>query len=115
MDLPQMHGPHDLNEENINKSIKKDFKGNYGLGFERNGLLEVLYVGRSESDLKDHLLQYVDSDRYPQFQFCYADTDKEAFETECKIYHEYAPPDNIVHPTRPEATSFGCPLCDEFK
>lgn len=43
---------------------------------------------------------------------------KEAFEKECKNYHDFGGDigslDNDIHPDRPEGKEYECPICDIF-
>jgi hypothetical protein len=52
-----MHGPFILEEEIIDRMVKKGIMGNYTLGFaNRNGsIMSVNYVGRSDTDLNRRL------------------------------------------------------------
>ena len=52
------------------------------------------------------------------FKFSYANNAKEAFEKECRNYHDFGGDDGIldnkVHPDRPERTEYDCPICNIF-
>ena len=72
-----------------------------------------LYVGRSDEDIKEQLKKHTNS-KYKWFKFVYASTPKSAFENECKMWHDFEPPDNKGHPNRPSETDWKCPRCKEF-
>ena len=80
----------------------------------RATILTIQYVGRSDSDVNDRLNQHV-GEKYDYFKFQYASSPKDAFEKECEIYHDDNPPDNKIHPDRPDGTDWQCPRCDHFK
>jgi len=75
----------------------------------------VRYVGRSDTDVNSRLRSWVGKDsRYKQFKYSYATSSKEAFEKECKNYHDFGGSeslDNKDHPQRPEGTNWKCPVC----
>ena len=55
---------------------------------------------------------------YKYILFSYAENSKEAFEKECKNYHDFGGDigslDNDIHPDRPEGKDYECPICDIF-
>jgi hypothetical protein len=52
--------------------------------------------------------------KYKRFKYGYASSAKAAFEKECKLYHDFEPRDNEVHPARPAGTNWECPRCPIF-
>ena len=55
--------------------------------------------------------------KYEKFKYSYADTPKDAFEKECRNYHDFGGSedlDNDVHPDRPEGETWDCSLCTIF-
>lgn len=113
----EMNGPYDFNEESIEKVIKKISAGNYALGRENEkGEFIVKYVGRSDGDVKGRLKQHI-GENYMKFKYSYASSPKEAFDKECKNYHDFGENDkldNEIHPDRPENTNWKCQFCDNF-
>jgi len=114
-----MLGPYELTAETIDKIITKTSPGNYALGDVSNSTFYINYVGRSDSDLNDRLKSWIGkNDRYKRFKYSYAASPKDAFEKECKNYHDFSGDkgklDNDKHPQRPEGTNWRCPLCDCF-
>ncbi len=88
--------------------------GNYLLGhLNQKGALVVKYVGRSDTDLNERLLDHVGE--YEHFTFQYASSEKVAFEQECRDYHRFGGEkgslDNAVHPDRPDGFYWKCPIC----
>lgn len=110
-----MKGCYDLTKEKIENNVKDKSIGYYILGeFIKNDFI-VKCVGRSDSDLKQSLKDYIG--KYSKFQFQYTDTDEDAFNEECKNYHKYGESeklDNKDHPKRPYGFSWQCPKCSHF-
>lgn len=113
----EMNGPYDFNEESIENEIRKISAGNYALGrTNKEGIFFVEYVGRSDSDVKGRLKQHI-GENYAKFKYSYASSPKEAFDKECKNYHDFnrnAKLNNKIHPDRPENTNWKCQFCDNF-
>ena len=73
--------------EEINSNVSSDYKGNYALGYEKDSIFYPKYVGRSDSDLKNELINYLEKkSNHTKFMFRYASTEKEAYEKECKKF-----------------------------
>ena len=102
-----------LSNERIDEKVTRTSPGVYTLDV-KEGSYKVCYVGRSDDDLNERLKDWVES-TYSFFQFDYATSPKNAFEKECEIYHDKKPPDNKIHPGRPNGTDWKCPRCDIFK
>ena len=101
----------------INTNVKKTSIGNYALGhIGKNGSFIVRYVGRSDSNVRNELKNYLDIyDDCKNFKYSYALTIKEAFEKECKNYHDFnGNLYNKYHPDRPDGKKYECPVCDIF-
>lgn len=113
-----MYGPYTLSKEEIDKRIATGKPGNYAYGYTRksNNTFIVKYVGRSDSDLNKRIKHGIG--KYAQFKFSYAKNSKEAFEKECKNYHDFGGDigslDNDIHPDRPEGKEYEWPICDIF-
>lgn len=92
--------------------------GNYAFGYmdDEDGAFVVCYVGRSDSDLKREIKQQMKTDRAAgctHFKFSIASTKKEAFEKECRNYHDFGGRDNLHnenHPDKPDSTKYKCPV-----
>ena len=119
-----MDGPYTLNTPTINAQVsKKNSPGNYALGHSKKSkdspdksIFIVEYVGRSDTDLNGRLHQHVGS-KYKEFKFSYASSPKEAFEKECKNYHDFGESEklnNDIHPDRPDNSDWKCPYCNNF-
>jgi len=105
-----MSGPFSLTEAEIDKQVTKKSPGNYALGEFKNNTFNVSYVGRADVDLNKRLKDWIG--KYKQFKFSYADSVQAAFEKECNNYHDFNPPDNKIHPARPEGSNSKCPRCN---
>ena len=111
-----MSGPYKLDNETIDKEVTKISPGNYALGKEnKEGGLIIKYVGRADKDLNGRLKSWVDERSYTHFKYSYASSIKNAFEEECRNYHDWKNLDNDIHPDRPDGKDYKCPYCDIFE
>jgi hypothetical protein len=69
-------------------------------------------VGRSDADVKERLRECIGAGTH--FKFDYFQSEREAFERECELFHDIRPPGNFVHPGRPKGTTLRCPRCRIF-
>ena len=113
-----MKGPYKLTAEKIDEVVTRKSPGNYALGKMVKISFAVSYVGRSDDDLNSQLKYWAGkTDKYEYFSFSYATSPKDAFEKECKNYHDFGGSerlDNNQHPQRSEGKDWRCPLCDVF-
>ena len=113
-----MRGPFDFTSAKIDEYIPKTSPGNYALGYTKeDGSFIPQYVGRSDTDIKQELKSKL-SDQYKKFEFSYANSPEEAFEKECRNFHDLGGSitlHNKNHPARPDNTDWKCPLCGFFK
>lgn len=105
-------GPFTLTENGINGNVTQTSAGAYALGRVEDGTFYIGYVGRSDKDVNDRLHDHVGT--HPKFKFEYYRSAKAAFEKECRLYHDFDPPGNDVHPGRPSGSGWKCPSCDIF-
>lgn len=112
----QMHGYYVLNEPMVKAVVQLNGIGNYALGEVReDGKFYILYVGRSDTDLQTEIISRTSA--YPQcthFMFSYASSIKEAYEKECRNYHDCGGNGklfNRIHPDRPNGCDYKCPIC----
>lgn len=117
MAVTGLDGPYKLTNERIDEVVKKKSPGTYAL--DRNPddpAFKVARVGRSDTDVAARLKSYVGG-KYKYFKFGYSSSAKAAFEKECTLYHDFNPPDNAIHPDRPEGTDYDCPVsdCDDLE
>lgn len=119
-----MSGPFVLTDEEITKRVEEGKKGNYAYGYINDkGVFIVMYVGRSDSDLRKRIAhgisEYADNSslRYEYFKFSYASSAKEAYEKECRNYHEFRGDEglliNDIHPATPDGCDCRCPICGQ--
>ena len=108
-----LDGPWKLEAGTIDAVIVKKRPGNFALGdIDKDRVFEISRVGRSDYDLNGRLHFYIGE--YQQFKAGYANSTKAAFEKECHNYHDFSPPDNKIHPERPDGTTWKCPRCRVF-
>ena len=119
-----MNGPFLLSIDTINKIVEEGHIGNYAYGYlNEEKVFVVLYVGRSDTNLNLRIKHGVFDKlrnpelRYEYFKFSYASTVIEAYEKECKNYHDFGGDSgrllNDKHPARPENTNLVCPICSQ--
>jgi hypothetical protein len=113
-----MNGPFDFTSEEIDKQVESNRIGNYALGYMNGDTFMVKYVGRSDTDLNLELKARLDRP-YSKFKFSYASSVREAFDKECRNYHEFGGKgslDNEVHPARPSGADWPCSVtgCTEL-
>ena len=110
-------GPYSLDFETIDINVLSNSIGNYLIcSLGKDGKYYVLYVGRSDVDLNDRLKDHVNEEQnYKYFFFKYAKSDVDAYNVECKCYHEYGENEklnNIYHPDKPNGKTYvKCYFC----
>ena len=111
MPLTGLDWPFALTDDDIDGNVDTGI-GVYALGDETESRFRILFVGRADYDINDRLHLHVGE--YPIFKFRRFKTMREAFERECRLFHEFTPPGNHVHPERPLGTDYRCPAqgCD---
>lgn len=110
------NGPYSRDE--IDKHVKKGRSiGAYVLGRinPKTGGFRVRYVGRSDDNdkgLRGRLHSHDGTKpECTHFKFGYLDTQRAAYEKECRIYHDFnEPPLNKNHPDVPDGVTYGCPV-----
>lgn len=111
--MPQtgLYGSYSFNAANINAVVKGLGAGAYALGYnnEDGSLLYIQYIGRSDTDLNARLLSHI-GENYKHFQYAFFDDAIQAYNKECWLYHTFNPPDNDIHPAKPEGTNCKCPF-----
>ncbi len=113
-----MMGPYPLTQDDINLRIPEGKIGNYAFGYiNERGAFVVEYVGRSDTDLKKRIPHGIGL--YKLYKYSLAASVQEAFEKECKNYHDFGGSkglNNTIHPDRPIGKNYNCPVegCDEI-
>ena len=105
---------------------------NNGTNIKEKYMLKTdLSIYATEEFVKDYVLraqlggsEAVDLSRFAKAdhnhddRYLKLDDAKEAFEKECRNYHDFGGDDGIldnkVHPDRPERTDYDCPICNIF-
>ncbi len=109
MDRSFLRGPFRLNDDVIDREVAPYRPGVFVLGGSGTSTLPDARVGRSDINVNNQLHVYVDSYSYFSFEYCASARD--AFEAECRLFHEVKPHDNVVHPARPSGATWKCPGC----
>lgn len=112
-----MFGPFILTDNEVNKRVPENVIGNYAFGYiNQKRVFVVRYVGRSDSDLKNEIKKQMKTDRAKgctHFKYSIAKSVKEAFEKECRNYHDFGGNEvlnNDIHPAKPAGTKYECPV-----
>lgn len=113
MPKSDLYGPFSLTADGVSNAVKGIGPGAYALGNSQSDGFHIEYVGRSDDDLAKRLQDHV-PEHYLQFKYGFYDSAKAAFEKECRLYHDFNPPDNKVHPARPKNANWSCPVCVIF-
>lgn len=106
-----LNGPYTLSGPRILATVSRYSPGAYALGRtnSNDNTFLISYVGRSDTDVANRLQQHVGN--YAQFKFDYFQSESAAYKKECQLYHDFDPPDNQIHPAKPEGSSLSCPVC----
>jgi len=105
-----LRGPFPLTPDTIAEEVVDNSPGAFALGHtDRLGRFVISYVGSSGDDLRTKLKGHVGT--APQFKFRHYANPKPAFEKECELFHQFLPPGNILHPSRPRGSDWTCPRC----
>lgn len=108
-----LSGPYKLAFDAIEAAVARKSAGVFALGHaDPSGRFCVNHIGRSDTDVRARLLDYIGSDLL--FKFGYFPSSRAAFERECELFHDIGPPRNRVHPDRPRDTTWECPRCGLF-
>lgn len=110
MALTGLKGPFRLTHEKIDEVVTQTSPGAYALG-RYDGAFYISYVGRSDDDINKRLHDW--AGEYSYFKFDYFPSAKAAYEKECRLWHDFRPPDNKSHPSKPEGSGWKCPVCGE--
>ncbi len=113
MAVPELSDVFALTHEKIDATVTRTSPGVYVLDATSSGPFKASYVGRSDTDLNARLHSW-EGGKYKFFKGRYCETAKEAFETECELYHTLAELDNTNHPARPSGSTWVCPRCYVF-
>ena len=115
-----MHGPFALTMNEIQNQIPDKVIGNYAFGYTNtDNEFVVEYVGRADREPLRVRIKHGIYDGYKEFKFSIAQTAKEAYEKECKNWHDFGGPqnklDNRIHPDKPDGTDYECPYCNHMQ
>ena len=106
-----LFGPHPLTHAGVDAAVKGIGPGAYALGYMNpQGGLTIHYVGRSDTDVNGRLKTHLPK-KYTHFKYAFFPTAKDAYLKECRLYHDFSPPDNEIHPAAQENTYINCPVC----
>lgn len=110
MTTPRLYGPFQLTEPGIDAYLVAGSSGVYALGYSRDDLFIISYLGRADGDLRTDLKTHVHGP-YPQFKFAYAYSAEDAFRKQCELFHECVGLENDGHPRPPHGLDLVCPCC----
>ena len=108
-----LYGPYPLRQETVKDLVILALPGTYVLGDTDAGGFHPRCVGRSDFDVASRIREFVGF--YSEFKFAYCDSAHQAFEAECRLYHEFAERlDSALHPSRRAYSAWRCPHCSIF-
>ena len=105
-----LRGPFVLNRRGVDNEVTTISAGAYALGDSKEDGFHIKYVGRADDDVASRLRDHI-PEPYQNFKYEYYPSAKAAFEKECRLYHDFNPADNQIHPARPQNTNYKCPVC----
>lgn len=71
-----------------------------------------VYIGRSDIDLRNRLMQHALNYRAHFFEFMIQSSPENAYIVECSLYHALGNNiRNIIHPDKPNGIEILCPFC----
>ncbi len=106
----QLKGPFRLSVEGIDVAVNRNRPGVFALGSIDNfGRFSMSRIGRSDHDLHGELRQLIGSEVL--FKFLHSRDAEAAFLEECRLFHKFQPPSNVIHPYRPANSRLTCPYC----
>lgn len=108
-----LFGSYPLTTEKINEVVTGVGPGAYALGYDSSDgkSFYIQRVGRSDTNLNKRLHDHVGN--YKRFKYGYANTIEDAYYAECRLYHDFNPPDNFIHPDAPDGTNLSCHVCGQ--
>lgn len=107
-----LRGSFPLTAQGIDANVTQKSPGAYALGHTTDTTFHITYVGRSDSDVAKRLHDHIG--KYRRFKYGYFGSPMAAFDKECRLYHDFDPPDNKYHPARPDGSGWECPICTIF-
>ncbi len=107
-----LFGSYPLTSQKIDEVVRGIGAGAYALGYKSNDatVFYVQRIGRSDTDLNARLHDYVNG-KYERFKYAFYDNAEQAFYKECRLFHDFSPEDNPIHPDKPNGTNYKCPVC----
>jgi len=100
-----------LDKEVVLRLVSEKEIGAYCLGTFITGSHEVKYVGRSDNNLRNRLLNHAREGKYVYFAFWTTKTIIEAYYKECELFHNHNSAVNKMHPDAPRNLPYFCPFC----
>jgi len=108
-----LRGSFDLDEKTVDQEVGKISPGTFTLGYKKDGTYYVKFVGRSDTDVRAQLKQYIG--QYDRFKFGFFNSPQAAFVKECELYHGFGGSegkiDNKKHPETLQEATRSCPRC----
>lgn len=99
-----------LTPDVIRQVVPGGSPGTYRL--QRDG--EVVYLGRSDTDLRRRLLEHAVARRAHHFTWHLHGSPVAAWTDECSQWHDLPRlAQNLVHPARPDGSADRCPFCPD--
>ena len=97
----------------IRMIIPENIIGGYILYELKNGSCVPVYIGRSDKDLRNRLLQHAFSYKGDYFEYMVLNSPEKAFDLECSLYHALSNEImNKIHPDKPDGVKVTCPFCN---
>jgi hypothetical protein len=112
-----MRGPLRLDPAEIDRAVPARNPGNYALGYIKDTVprsFVARFVGRADTDLNKVLKEQA-ADDSSWFKWRIARSSREAWEVECRNFHDFwetGQLENDEHPEPPKGSGWTCPVCE---
>lgn len=111
--IPMLVGPISMDASTVREFVWSGMPGYYLLEDKIEGYRVPRYVGRSDSDLQQEMIQRIQMG-HPEAEFFYSPSAEQAYYAECALYHAYinlGSLRNERHPDKPDGINVECPYC----
>lgn len=106
----RLAGPFELTFDRVDRVLPAGQSGVFALGqVDGTGTFRVQRVGRSDDDLRGCLKGLIGCGN--QFKFALTGSVREAFDSECELFHRLRPPCSFIHPARSPGSDWTCHWC----
>lgn len=110
--MNKLLGPFQLTQQEVDNYVMGSVPGNFALGYVKDHEFHAQYVGRADECINYRLKEWIG--KYTHYKFGYTLSLREAFDRQCRFYHELNANGELMnetHPQPPAGTDYKCPYC----